>query len=848
MGTVKYSGPVASFHCPTEATIRSLKVHFSPKQLGSGTPSPENVREIVGWDGVEVYHSGKNLFDASKLPTTVNNYYTEQDGYIYINHNYGLGWVNQPTCLFLQPGTYTASLKKISGTANESAELRSAEGGWVWESWGVYSRPTKTYTDKRNMAIRITGEKNTVGLQVELGSTATAYEPYRGSTIDYEFGVLGKNKLNNDNEFWEVGSMDAMGGKDNRTTRIRTKDFISAFPNTTYTISISEGYSFAWDEFYSGTHKYYYGWQSGSFTFTTHSDVNQLFFIIKKDDTTNITPSILEDDCHIQLELGSTATAYEPYDPKHTVYGGWVDLISGEVSEEYKVTNAEDLQVSYYTRAYEQMDYFDFRFKNRQVILDTLCNTAKYYSTRQDATRSGVPSYWIGYLTIGGVSRPYIGFSFPSTFFSTHPTADNVEDSYQEILNKCSILFTEQLSTPITYSLAPTQLQTFLGQNNIWSNADYVEVEYDLHETQDILARKQFIIANQPHVEKLAAASLQNFNTNMVAPLKECKVYFEPVQEGSGDPSPDNVRTINGWTGLNAKFIGKNWIDLSYISDANSYSNVGNYAYMYTDDIQLVPNTKYRFVWSNYDSSKLDTVLLYVSGTNQYIVDSNAVKGYRQYTSGFTTSSAGTIKFGINKQNYSTIQDALDAIFTNGNLLLQLGTNDELYEPYSGTTLPIDWITEAGTIYGGYVDLVTGEVWETWVKNTIQNIFTGVYTYGTTQVFLSGIKGDVSSGKSDIVSNKYPTISGLMPISQVPNMADQFLAVRAVYGNLILKDTQYTTVEELHAAMGDTEVCYHITTPILITTLTPTAIKTLRGTNNIWSNSNGDITVQFWRH
>ena len=56
MGTVKYSGPVASFHCPTEATIRSLKVHFSPKQLGSGDPSPENIREIVGWDGVEAYN------------------------------------------------------------------------------------------------------------------------------------------------------------------------------------------------------------------------------------------------------------------------------------------------------------------------------------------------------------------------------------------------------------------------------------------------------------------------------------------------------------------------------------------------------------------------------------------------------------------------------------------------------------------------------------------------------------------------------------------------------------------------------------------------------------------------
>ena len=61
MGVVKYTGPVASFHCPTNAEIRSLKVHFSPKQEGSGDPSPENVREIMGWDGVEQYYSGKNI-------------------------------------------------------------------------------------------------------------------------------------------------------------------------------------------------------------------------------------------------------------------------------------------------------------------------------------------------------------------------------------------------------------------------------------------------------------------------------------------------------------------------------------------------------------------------------------------------------------------------------------------------------------------------------------------------------------------------------------------------------------------------------------------------------------------
>lgn len=33
--------------------------------------------------------------------------------------------------------------------------------------------------------------------------------------------------------------------------------------------------------------------------------------------------------------------------------------------------------------------------------------------------------------------------------------------------------------------------------------------------------------------------------------LRGLTVGIEPVQPGSGDPSPDNVRPISGWTGCN---------------------------------------------------------------------------------------------------------------------------------------------------------------------------------------------------------------------------------------------------------------------------------------------------------
>lgn len=44
-------------------------------------------------------------------------------------------------------------------------------------------------------------------------------------------------------------------------------------------------------------------------------------------------------------------------------------------------------------------------------------------------------------------------------------------------------------------------------------------------------------------------------------PLEKCVVQIEPVQEGSGDPSPDNVRPITGWTDVKVYRAGENLED-----------------------------------------------------------------------------------------------------------------------------------------------------------------------------------------------------------------------------------------------------------------------------------------------
>ena len=95
-------------------------------------------------------------------------------------------------------------------------------------------------------------------------------------------------------------------------------------------------------------------------------------------------------------------------------------------------------------------------------------------------------------------------------------------------------------------------------------------------DTASLIERRRQILLNTPHLTTLSANPL-TFKTDISANLKDCKIYFEPIQEGSGDPSPDNVRPITGWNGVTVRRCGKNLLNLDSLVFATpsdtSFSN-----------------------------------------------------------------------------------------------------------------------------------------------------------------------------------------------------------------------------------------------------------------------------------
>ena len=79
-------------------------------------------------------------------------------------------------------------------------------------------------------------------------------------------------------------------------------------------------------------------------------------------------------------------------------------------------------------------------------------------------------------------------------------------------------------------------------------------------------------------------------------PVESMKIHFSPIQSGTGDPSPSNIRPISGWSGLTAWRTGVNLWDEEWVVGAiksNGDIDTSETSRRTTSFIPVSPNTKY---------------------------------------------------------------------------------------------------------------------------------------------------------------------------------------------------------------------------------------------------------------
>lgn len=203
------------------------------------------------------------------------------------------------------------------------------------------------------------------------------------------------------------------------------------------------------------------------------------------------------------------------------------------------------------------------------------------------------------------------------------------------------------------------------------------------------------------------------------------KAKWEPVQEGSGDPSPDNVRPIKGRDSVAVERCGGNLIKFPYYYISATTMN-GLVITPQQDGSVTVNGTATADTWCGINFALEDRLPmntpLSLSGCP---AGGSTINGYYigLYLGGKWYSDIGTgntdIKF-TTREIASRVEVSIIKGTVCNNLTfypkIEVGTTITPYSKYTGQTATL---TLPHTIYGGTVDAVTGDGQETWKLLTL---------------------------------------------------------------------------------------------------------------------------------
>ena len=405
-----------------------------------------------------------------------------------------------------------------------------------------------------------------------------------------------------------------------------------------------------------------------------------------------------------------------------------------------------------------------------------------------------------------------------------------------------------------------------------WANGDIITAAKLNHMEDgiagveaDVSSLNTQLLASMPH--DTASGSIASFPDGAAMPIRDLSVDIEPVQAGSGDPSPDNVRPISGWTEAKVTRTGKNLLPTGLSAAATGNATVtptqsGGYVLSATansswlwariNTILARPLAGKRVVFSfnieiDHDQNpqtifslrKADGTVI-ISKTASYSQDRNLyidipadveADSYLAMTLYVTTSTSVQVGW---KTTYTDLQmEIVDSSVT----------TPTSYESYQGQTYTIDL---DGTRYGGTLDVTSGKLTITHngvsvTGANVANVYSSPLPYVTVNVagVATSLITDTTGGAiSDTLTlYRYTSASGHENTFYFNN------------GVMYIREPTFIDTTDKNSAISSLNnspvfVVYPLATPIEVD-LTPTEITTLLGTNNIWADA-GDTTVDYY--
>lgn len=224
---------------------------------------------------------------------------------------------------------------------------------------------------------------------------------------------------------------------------------------------------------------------------------------------------------------------------------------------------------------------------------------------------------------------------------------------------------------------------------------------------------------------------------------------WEPTQEGTGDPSPENVRPIKGRDSVTVERCGENLVKYPYSSSSASRNGL---VFTSQQDGSMVVNgtatvdTWFPFRWDIEKRLPINTPMTLSgcpaggSSGSYYIGLYLGGKWFADMGNGNTD-----VKF-TTREIASRVEVSIIKGTVCNNLTfypkIEVGTTITPYSKYTGQTATL---TIPSTIYGGTVDAVTGEGQETWKLVTLDGTEGWMRRDGATSDYSCNIKPAANS-------------------------------------------------------------------------------------------------------
>lgn len=299
------------------------------------------------------------------------------------------------------------------------------------------------------------------------------------------------------------------------------------------------------------------------------------------------------------------------------------------------------------------------------------------------------------------------------------------------------------------------------------------------------------------------------------------KAKWEPMQEGTGTPSPENIRPIHGRDSVQVERCGENLIDSDRVTEVSApygltaqyvsgkitisgiYSNSSAHASFSFMSLsyKLPPTTKFMHLGSKSVGCKVDGIRFTNKERDKIAID----------LSGLTTGEKAEISFYL-----------IAYVDT---------TAPTTYTPYIGQT---NTQTLPETVYGGEVDAVSGEGRKTWSTETISRIESIAELTSVVRCAATLLQKSVTAKSGSAISNWL-----VEDVSYVEDKESFYTNQTQIYIKISKTRLSSFDFAGVNAYLSEhpLTVCYKLASPVPITATGAQPLLALAGANTVLTDA-----------